>query len=66
MFAHVTLQIAWKGALFSKKHVELILITSFQAYLTDDSSNVEFSIKIIFRLCRSTVKPGFTSGISIS
>ena len=55
MFAHITLQIAWKGALFSKKHVELILITPFQAYLTDDSSNAVFTIKITFRLCRSIV-----------
>ena len=49
MFAHITLQIAWKGGLFSKRHVELILITPFQAYLTDDSSNAVFIIKITFR-----------------
>ena len=28
------------GALISKKHVEVILMTRFQAYLTNDSSNV--------------------------
>ena len=42
-------------ALLSKKHVELIFMTPFQAYLTDDSSNTVFTTKITFRLCRSIV-----------
>ena len=64
MFVYITSQLAQECALFCNKHVELILVTPFQAYLTNNSLSAVFTVKIILRLCRSIIIKDLSTVIS--